>query len=104
MRDIDYNEIIERLKFFRDKSNLSMRESSLRLGNNPQYIRSVENQEIFITLKKFLEILEIYEIDLFNFVNLGKKYNKINKEFLELFLNLSDENKKNIIELMKNLK
>ena len=36
-----YDEIIDRLGYFRNNANLSARETSLRLGYNPQFIKKL---------------------------------------------------------------
>ena len=47
MEKITYDDIIKRIGYFRTKANLSMRETSLQLGHNPQFMSTIENQEIF---------------------------------------------------------
>ncbi len=104
MNKIDYDEIIERIGFFRTKANLSLRETSMRLGYNPQFMKTIENKSIELKMRTFLEFCDIVDITPQDFFMLGKNYNKEDKYVLELFGELSSENKKTIIDLMKKLK
>ena len=45
---ITYDDVIKRIGFFRTRSNLSLRELSGRLGYNPQFMKTIENQSIFL--------------------------------------------------------
>ena len=46
MDKITYDDVIKRIGYFRTKANLSMREASLQLGYNPQFMSTIENQTI----------------------------------------------------------
>ena len=104
MRKIDYQEIINRIGFFRNKANLSMRETSARLAKNPQFMKTIENKSVELKVSTLLEFCDVVDITVQDFFYLGEQYNKEDKEVLELFNNLSDSNKQTILELMKNLK
>ncbi len=101
---MDYNEIINRLGYFRNKANLSQRELSQRLGYNPQFIKTIEGKQIELKVKTLIDFCEVVGISIFDFFYLGKEFNPEIKEFLDLFQSLSDEKKTMIINLMKNLK
>ena len=49
MEKITYDEIINRIGYFRTKANLSLRETSARLGYNPQFMKTIENKSIELT-------------------------------------------------------
>ncbi len=101
---ITYNDIINRIGFFRNKANLSARETSLRLGYSEQFIKRIENKSVELKVKTLLDFCEIVDITPQDFFYLGDSYNKEDKNVLELFNNLSLENRQMIIELMKRLK
>ena len=44
-----------------------MRELSLMLGHNAQFIKTIENQSVELKLRTFLDILEILHISLMQF-------------------------------------
>lgn len=104
MKNLEYDDIIDRIVYFRNKSNLSVREASLRLGYNHQYFKQIENKMIDLKLSTLLKICELFEISLLDFINLGTKYNSKTKDVLDTFSNLSPENQQHILEIMKNLK
>ena len=101
---INYDEVIKRLGYFRAKANLSLRETSFRLGYNPQFMKTIENKTIELKVKTLLHFCEIVEITPQEFFYLGQEYNKDDKNVLELYGALSKENKQMILDLMKKLK
>ena len=104
MKKIDYNEIINRIGFFRTKANLSLRETSARLGYNPQFMKTIENKSVELKVKTLLDFCEVVDISIQDFFYLGEGFNKEDKNLLESFNSLSEENKQIIIDLMKKLK
>ena len=104
MSKLSYNDIINRIGFFRNKANLSARETSLRLGYSEQFIKRIENKSVELKVKTLLDFCDIVDITPQDFFYLGNSYNKEDKNVLELFNNLSLENRQMIIELMKRLK
>ncbi len=104
MSKIDYDEIIKRFGYFRTRANLSMRETSLRLGYNPQFVKTIENKKVELKVKTLLDFCDIVDITPHDFLYLGENYNKEDKNLLEMFNTLSADNKQMIIDLMKKLK
>lgn len=104
MEKITYDEIIKRIGYFRTKANLSMREASLQLGYNPQFMSTIENKSIELKVKTLLEFCNMLEITPQDFFYLGENYNKEDKNVLDLYNNLSADGKQTIIDLMKKLK
>lgn len=99
-----YDEVIDRVGYFRTKANLSLRETSTRLGYNPQFMKTIENKSIELKVSTLLEFCDVVGIDVLDFFYLGKQYSGEDKQLLELFASLSDESKKLVVELMKKLK
>ena len=57
-----YKDIIFKIGYYRNKNNLSARETSLRLGFSDSFINRIERQTVELkvsTLLKFLEIVNI---------------------------------------------
>lgn len=104
MKEINYDEVINRFGYFRKKANLSARELSVRLGFNPQFVSTIESKKIELKVSTLLNFFEIVEITPQDFFYLGKEYNKDDKNILELFSNLSNESKNTIIDLIKKIK
>lgn len=101
---ITYDEVIDRVGYFRTKANLSLRETSTRLGYNPQFMKTIENKSIELKVSTLLEFCDVVGIDIQDFFYLGKQYSTDDKHLLELFASLSDDSKKLIVELMTKLK
>ena len=93
MDKIDYDEVINRIGYFRNKANLSMRDTSGRLG-----------KQIELKVKTLLDFCDIVDITVQDFFYLGKEYNKDDKYMLDMFNSLSADSKRTIVDLMKKLK
>ena len=104
MNNLTYDDVIHRLGHFRNKANLSLRETRMRLGYNPQFMKTIENKSIELKVRTLLDFCELVDITPFEFFYLGKEFNKEDREVLNLYYNLNNENKKTILELMKKLK
>lgn len=104
MKTIDYDEVIARFGYFRNKANLSARELSTRLGYNQQFVKTIENKSIQLKVQTLLDFCEVIGITPQDFFYLGKGYNVEDKNILDLYNHLSNENKETIIDLMKKLK
>ena len=101
---MNYNEVIRRVGYFRNRANLSAREVSLRLGYTEQFIKRIESGKIALKVRTLLDFCEIVDITPQDFFYLGEEYNKEDKNILELFSTLSNENKQIVIDLIKKLK
>ena len=104
MEKLNYDEVINRIGFFRNKANLSLRETSQRLGYNPQFMKTIENRSIELKVKTLIDFCEVVGISIEEFFYLGDTYNDNDVEVLSLYRNLSVDSKKTIIDLMKKLK
>ena len=104
MEKITYDNVISRIGYFRTKANLSMREASLQLGYNPQFMSTIENKTIELKVKTLLDFCELINITPQHFFYMGEQFNKEDKNVLDLFNNLTTENKQIILNLMKKLK
>ena len=104
MNKLTYDDVINRIGFFRNKANLSERETSLRLGYSEQFVKRIENKSVELKVSTLLDFLDIVGITPQDFFYLGTNYNKDDKELLEAFGALSDKNKETIMTLIKSLK
>ncbi len=104
MMQITYDEIIRRIGFFRTKVNLSLRETSARLGYNPQFMKTIENKSVELKVKTLLDFCEVVDITPLDFFYLGNDYNKDDKTVLDAYNALSLDSKRTILELMQKLK
>ena len=93
MDKITYDDVIKRIGYFRTKANLSMREASLQLGYNPQFMSTIENKSIELKVKTLLDFCNMLEITPQDFFYMGESYNKEDKNVLDLYNNLSQDGK-----------
>lgn len=103
-KKIEYNDVIHRMGYFRTKANLSARETSFRLGYSEQFIKRIENKSVELKVSTLLDFLDIVDITPQEFFYTDDSYNKEDKNVLELYNNLSSDNKQIILELMTKLK
>ncbi len=104
MRELDYKNILSRLKFFREKRHLSLRKTSRELGMNEQFMSTIENNSVELKVSTLLDFCDVVGITIQDFFYLGEKYNEKDKNILEMFASLTDENKNIVIDLMQRLK
>ena len=104
MKKVSYNDIINRIGYFRTKADLSARETSLRLGYSEQFMKRIENKSVELKVSTLLELFDIFGITAQDFFYLGENYNEDDKNLLELYSNLSKENKQFVIDFIKKLK
>ena len=82
---ITYDEVINRVGFFRNKANLSARETSFRLGYGEQFIKRIENKSVELKVKTLLDFCEVVDISIQDFFYLGEGFNKEDKNLLEMY-------------------
>ncbi len=103
MNKITYDDVLGRIGYFRNKANLSARETSFRLDKSELYVTRIENKQIELKVSTLLNLLDIFGISVQDFFYLGKEYNKEDKNILDLFNNLTPENKQFAIDFIKKL-
>ena len=104
MKKFSYDELIKRVGFFRNKANLSMRETSLQLGYNAQFMSTIENKSVELKVSTLLKFFDVVDITPQDFFYMGDQYNKEDKNVLDLYNRLSEDGKQTILDLMKKLK
>ena len=100
----DYDEVINRMGFFLNKSNLSARAASLRLGYTEQFMKRIFNKSVELKVSTLLDFFELVNITPQDFFYVGKSYNNDDKNMLDMFNNLSAQGKETIVNLMKQIK
>lgn len=100
---ITYDEILNRMCYFMDLSNLSARATSFTMDHSEQYMKRILNKSVELKVSTLLEFCDIMNITIQEFFYLGKTYNENDKNLLDMFSKLSNENKKIIIDLMSKL-
>ena len=100
----EYKDLVFKIGYFRNKNNLSARDTSLRLGFSDSFINRIETYKVELkvsTLLKFMELVRITPEEFF-YAN-PEDYAK-DKEIFDLIKSLSSENKETILDFAKKLK
>ncbi len=103
MEKFTYDDVISRIGYFRNRANLSARETSFRLDKSELYVTRIENGQIALKVSTLLNLIDIFNISVQDFFYLGKDYNEEDKNILELFGRLTCENKQFAIDFLKKL-
>lgn len=98
---VTMNDVLNRIGYIRNKSNLSARELSLRLGMSPQYITKIENELWTLSVKKLLEILENCDCSFEKFAYHNIENYDIDMEILTLLKNMNKEKKEQLLAFLK---
>ena len=101
---MDLNELVQRIRYFRNKINLSARELSLRIGKSETYINQVECRNFTVSLPVLFEIIEALEITCAEFYSDNYVAYKQDKEILDTLNALPAERKNSFLDLIKNTK
>ena len=99
----EYKDIIYKIGYYRNKNNLSARDTSLQLGFSDSFINRIERYVVELkvsTLLKFMDLVGVTPQEFF-YPN-PENYLK-DKEIFDLIMSLSPENKSAIIDLAKRL-
>lgn len=103
MEKFTYDDVISRIGYFKNRANLSARETSFRLDKSELYVTRIENGQIALKVSTLLNLIDIFNISVQDFFYLGKDYNEEDKNILELFGRLTCENKQFSIDFLKKL-
>lgn len=104
MSKLTYKDIIHRIGYFRNKKNLSARETSLQLGFSDSFINRIERETVELKVSTLLEFMEVAETTPMEFFYPKPENYQKDKELIDLVLTLSAENKETLIDLAKKLR
>lgn len=100
---MDLNEIALRVATLRAKKNCSAREMSLSIGQNANYITSIENKKTIPSIPGLLYICEYFEITPSEFFDLDNKNPARLKIIIDNLKKLSDDKLETIEKLTEYL-
>ena len=94
-------DVLTKIGFVRNESNLSAREVSNLIDMSPQYVAKVESGNIVLTVEKLIKILEVcnFPIEKFFYYN-PQDYEK-DLEILELLKKMPSDKKEALIKFIK---
>ncbi|MBP2100742.1 helix-turn-helix domain-containing protein [Enterococcus rivorum] len=93
----------ERLHKFRSKKNVSAREMSLAIGQNENYINSIENKRSLPSLQMLSTICEYLEISISEFLYEPKNHSQLISEIHTSLNTLDDEILEHVLAILKSL-
>ncbi len=99
-----YKDILFRIGYFRNKHNLSARETSLQLGYSDSFINRIERNNVELKVSTLLSFMNLIGISPMEFFYPKPENYEKDKEIFLLITSLSEENKRTIIDLAKKLK
>ena len=105
-KDIEklYKEIILKIGYYRNKNNLSARETSLQLGFSDSFINRIERQIVELKVSTLLKFLEIVNVSPQEFFYPDPENYAKDMEIFNTIKSLSPENKSTILDLANKLK
>ena len=104
MKKLSYQDILFRIGYFRNKNNLSARETSLQLGMGSAFLSRIERNMVELKVSTLLEFLDIVNITPMEFFYERPENYKVDKEVIDTILALSNENKQSILDIAKKIK
>lgn len=99
-----YKDVLFRIGYFRNKNNLSLRDTSLKIDTNEKHMSRVESGIIALKVSTLLDFMELVNITPMEFFYPNPDNYAKDKELLDIIQNLSNENKQTLIELAKKIK
>ena len=94
----------DRLIKLRTEKKVSAREMSLDIGQSPGYINGLENRNGFPSMQLFFYICEYLGVTPSEFFDEGNNHPIEYRELLKDLDTLSDENRRNVLAIVKGLK
>ncbi|MFD1902115.1 helix-turn-helix domain-containing protein [Enterococcus termitis] len=93
----------ERLHKFRTKKNVSAREMSIAIGQNENYINSIENKRSMPSIQMLYAICEYLEISISDFLYEPKNHSQLVSAINNNLVDLDDETLEHILAILKSL-
>jgi len=99
-----YEDIIFRIGYFRNKKNLSARETSLQLGFSDSFVNRIERKTVELKVSTLLDFINLCEITPQEFFYEKPENYKKDMELIKLISSLSQESKDAVVNIIKQLK
>ncbi len=92
-----------RLAMLREQRQLSARQMSLDMGQNKNYINSIESGNNYPTMGNFFDICDYLQVAPEDFFDSEATHIVLNEEFMELMLQLPQKAKDNLYIILSDL-
>lgn len=103
-RKMSYDDILFRIGYFRNKNNLSARETSLQLGFSDSFVNRIERKNVELKVSTLLQFMELCNITPEEFFYYKPENYEKDKELLQTIKSLSNENKDALMDIARRLK
>ncbi len=100
---IDEKFICERISELRTKRNISARDMSLSIGQNPGYINSIENKKSLPSMQTFLYICDFLEITPQEFFDVENDWSPIIADIVSCCRKLDPDNQEIVLSVANGL-
>ncbi len=98
---MEIKDILFRIGYFRNKSNLSARALSLEIGKNPAYITKLESGEYEPSMQVILDIIKACHITPEEFFYNNYQSYKLDAQTLNIIKSMSEKKKMALNELLE---
>lgn len=103
-KKMSYDDILFRIGYFRNKNDLSARETSLRLGFSDSFVNRIERKSVELKVSTLLQFMELCNITPEEFFYYKPENYEKDKELLQIIKSLSNENKDALMDIARRLK
>ena len=101
MFKLDMRDVTDRIAYFREQKKLSAKELSLRVGKAEDYISKLESRNFNLPTFVLLDILNVLEVDYYEFFAKDYKNYKVNERILKAIENLNGRQRLLVLELLE---
>lgn len=103
-KKMSYDDVVFRIGYFRNKNNLSARETSLQLGFSDSFVNRIERKSVELKVSTLLQFMELCDITPEEFFYYKPENYEKDKELLQIIKSLSNENKDALMDIARRLK
>lgn len=103
-KKMSYDDILFRIGYFRNKNDLSARETSLQLGFSDSFVNRIERKSVELKVSTLLQFMELCNITPEEFFYYKPENYEKDKELLQIIKSLSNENKDALMDIARRLK
>ncbi len=98
---MSYEELIQRIGYFRNRKNISARELSGRIDKHDAYINRLETKGFNLPTEVLLKIIEVLEITPQEFFADNYRTYKVDNELYNAISKLPSDKKQHFLEILK---
>ena len=101
MKNKDYQDLIARIGYFRNKKNISARELSLMLDKSESYIFRIESGQIKLSCQTLFEIVKALNITINELFYYDPEKFDEDKELLDIIKTMNKDDKSALVTILQ---